>query len=43
MDLLALIFTIWLCVCVVVVCVRSGKLMVRAINSFFDKIEDRFG
>lgn len=43
MGILYLIFFGFLCAIAVVVCVRAGKLLVKAINKLFDKIEDKVG
>ena len=40
MALLSMIFFGFLSVCAVVACLRAGKLVVKAINGLFDKIED---
>ena len=41
MGILALVFSIFLSVIAVVVCIRVGKLLVKAINKWFNKIEDK--
>lgn len=41
MCILNFIFFGFLIVGAVVVCVRAGKLLIRAINGLFDKIEDK--
>ena len=43
MSILSFIFFGFLSVVAVVGCVRAGKLLVRAINGLFDRIEDRIG
>ncbi len=43
MDILSFIFFGFLSVVAVVGCVRAGKLLVRAINALFDKIEEKIG
>ena len=43
MSILSFIFFGFLSVVAVVACVRTGKLMVRAINGLFDRIEEKIG
>ena len=43
MAFLSMIFFGFLSVCSVVACLRAGKLVVKAINGLFDKIEDKIG
>ena len=43
MSILSFIFFGFLSVVAVVGCVRAGKLLVKAINGLFDRIEDRIG
>jgi hypothetical protein len=43
MSVLSLIFFGFLSVVAVVGCLRAGKLVVKLINSFFDKIEKKIG
>lgn len=43
MSILSFIFFGFLRVVAVVGCIRCGKLMIRAINGLFDKIEDKIG
>ena len=42
MAFLSMIFFGFLEVCAIVAFARSGKLVIRAINSMFDKIDDKF-
>lgn len=41
MGILSFIFFGFLSVVAVVGCIRAGKLLVRAVNALFDKIEDK--
>lgn len=43
MSILSFIFFGFLSAVAVVGCFRTGKLMVRAINGLFDKIENKIG
>jgi hypothetical protein len=43
MSLLGMVFFGFLSVCALVACWRCGKILIRAINGLFDKIEDKFG
>lgn len=42
MSVLSFIFFMFLGVIAIVVCARMGKIVVKAINHMFDKIEDKF-
>nr|DAI45424.1 MAG TPA: hypothetical protein [Caudoviricetes sp.] len=42
MELVGLVISVFLAACAVVACVRAGKLVIRTINTIFDRIEDRF-
>ena len=39
---LSTIFFGFLGVCAIVACFRSGKLLIKGINSLFDKIDNKF-
>ncbi len=41
MSMLSFVFFGFLSVVALVGCVRTGKLVIRAINSLFDRIEDK--
>jgi hypothetical protein len=43
MSMLSFVFFGFLSVVALVGCVRTGKLVIRAINSLFDRIEDKLG
>lgn len=43
MSILSFIFFGFLSVVAFVGCIRAGKLLVKAINGLFDRIEDRIG
>ncbi len=41
MTILNSIFNVFLGICAMVGCLRAAKLVIRTINSLFDKIEDK--
>lgn len=40
---LSMIFCAFLSMCAMVACIRAAKLVIKTINSLFDKIEDKLG
>ena len=42
MDFVGFVFFTFLGICTLVVCARSGKLVIRLINGLFDKLEEMF-
>lgn len=43
MAMLSTIFYAFLSMCAMVGCIRAAKLVIKSINSLFDKIEDKLG
>lgn len=43
MAMLSAIFYAFLSMCAMVGCIRAAKLVIKSINSLFDKIEDKLG
>lgn len=41
MSILYMILYAFLSVCTIVACIRGTKLLIKSINSLFDKIEDK--
>ena len=43
MGILSFIFFTFLSIVAIVGCIRCGKLLIRALNSMFDKVEKKIG
>lgn len=41
MMMLSSIFNVFLGICAMVACLRAAKMVIKAINCLFDKIEDK--
>jgi len=42
MDFVGFVFFTFLGICTIVICARSGKLVLHLINGFFNALEERF-